>query len=119
MKITPIAFDSLSARSMATLVETKDVKIFIDPEVAPGPSRYGLPHRVELDRKAQHWNAIKKNVARCEVLIVTHYHYDHHFTTDLNRRERITEIFRLCRIKGREGTYCSRFHGTEGRIVGA
>lgn len=32
MKIIPIAFDSLGTRGMATYVETKDVKIFIDPE---------------------------------------------------------------------------------------
>ena len=43
MKIKPVASDSMGTRSMATYVETKDVKIFIDPGVALGPSRYGLP----------------------------------------------------------------------------
>lgn len=79
LKVTPIAFDSLGTRSMATLVETKDVNIFIDPGVALGPNRYGLPpHPLELEREAQHWQAIKEKVANCTVLIVTHYHYDHH-----------------------------------------
>ncbi len=34
MKITPLAFDSFGTRSMSTFVETKDVKILIDPGVA-------------------------------------------------------------------------------------
>jgi len=37
MKVLPVAFDSFGARSMATYVETKDVKIFIDPAVALSP----------------------------------------------------------------------------------
>jgi len=43
MKVTPIASDSLGVRSMACYVETKDVKIFIDPSVALGPKRFDLP----------------------------------------------------------------------------
>jgi hypothetical protein len=79
VKITPIAADSLGTRSMATFVETKDAKILIDPGVALGPSRYGLPpHPIELQRMNEHWDAVKKFAERAEVLIVTHYHYDHH-----------------------------------------
>ena len=43
MKVLPIASDSLGVRSLATYVETRDVKILIDPSAALGPSRYGLP----------------------------------------------------------------------------
>ncbi|MHC1566547.1 MAG: MBL fold metallo-hydrolase [Candidatus Syntropharchaeia archaeon] len=79
MKIKPIAFDSLGVRSMATFVETSDAKILIDPGVALGPSRYGLPpHPVELKRKEFMWKEIKKYAKLADILIVTHYHYDHH-----------------------------------------
>jgi len=79
MKIVPIAFDSLGTRSMATFVETKDVKIFIDPGVSLAPVRYGLPpHAIELKRLDQHWKEIVKFASKSDVLIVTHYHYDHH-----------------------------------------
>lgn len=79
MKILPIAFDSLGTRSMATFVKTKDVKIFIDPGVALGPLRYGLaPHPIEIERMQEHWKAIVKHAMQADVLIVTHYHYDHH-----------------------------------------
>ncbi|MEW6069049.1 MAG: MBL fold metallo-hydrolase [Candidatus Thermoplasmatota archaeon] len=79
MKIIPVAADSLGVRSMATLVETKDLKIFIDPGAALGPSRYGLPPAKEewqaLDEAYQEISRIAKN---CDVLIISHYHYDHH-----------------------------------------
>ena len=43
MNITPLAADSLGARSMATLVATPDVTILLDPSVRLGPYRYDLP----------------------------------------------------------------------------
>ncbi|WP_048096767.1 MBL fold metallo-hydrolase [Geoglobus ahangari] len=79
MKIVPVAFDSMGARSMATYVETGDVRIFIDPSVALGPRRYGLPpHRLELRRKEELWERIKEYLQKSDVVIITHYHYDHH-----------------------------------------
>lgn len=79
MKVTPLAFDSLGTRSMATYVETEDVKILIDPGVALGPRRYGLPpHPIEFARLKEHWKEISSRARICDVLVVTHYHYDHH-----------------------------------------
>lgn len=79
MKVFPIAADSLGTRSMATLVKTHDCSIFIDPAVALGPSRYRLsPHPLELQRLDEHWLEIKKLAGKSDILIVTHYHYDHH-----------------------------------------
>ena len=79
MKIIPIAFDSLGTRGMATYVETKDVKIFIDPGVSLAPIRYSLPpHPLELKRLNEHWTEIVKLAKSSDVLIITHYHYDHH-----------------------------------------
>jgi predicted metallo-beta-lactamase superfamily hydrolase len=79
MKIIPLAGDSLGTRSMATYIETKDCKVVIDPSVALGPYRYGLePHPLELERMDEHWRKIKRYTKSADVLIVTHYHYDHH-----------------------------------------
>lgn len=79
MKIYPVAFDSLGARSMATYVETADVKIMIDPAVALAPDRYSLPpHKIELDRQRELWQATKNLAQNAGVIIVTHYHHDHH-----------------------------------------
>lgn len=83
MKITPLAFDSFGTRSMSTFVETKDVKILIDPGVALWPRRYNLPpHQIELERLEEHWAKIVKYATLSDVLIITHYHYDHHNPND-------------------------------------
>jgi predicted metallo-beta-lactamase superfamily hydrolase len=79
MKILPVAFDSFGARSMATYVETRDVKAFIDPGVSVSPDRYSLPpHKIEIDRHRKLWDDIKKWVALSDIVIISHYHYDHH-----------------------------------------
>lgn len=83
MKIIPLAFDSLGTRSMSTFVETNDVKVLIDPGVALGPRRYNLaPHQIELERLKEHWAKIVKYATLSNVIIITHYHYDHHNPND-------------------------------------
>ncbi|MEM2937562.1 MAG: hypothetical protein QXJ63_03350 [Candidatus Bathyarchaeia archaeon] len=78
-RIVPLAFDSFGVRSMATFVETGDQKILIDPGVSLAPLRYGLePHPLEWQRLDETWNTIKDYAEDSDVLIVTHYHYDHH-----------------------------------------
>ncbi|MEM5829166.1 MAG: hypothetical protein QW040_01060 [Candidatus Aenigmatarchaeota archaeon] len=79
MKILPIAFESLGTRSMACLVTTTSQKILIDPGVSLAPLRYGLqPHSIELKRLEEHWKKIVEFAKESEILIITHYHYDHH-----------------------------------------
>jgi len=78
-RIVPLAFDSFGVRSMATYVETDDLRILIDPGVALAPVRYGLePHPLEWQRLEEAWEVIRKYAENVDVLIVTHYHYDHH-----------------------------------------
>jgi predicted metallo-beta-lactamase superfamily hydrolase len=79
MKIVPLSFDSLGTRSMATYIETKDVKILIDPAVALAPNRSGRPpHPIEIELMMKEWKKIKTYAKKADVFIVTHYHYDHH-----------------------------------------
>lgn len=79
LMVRPVAFDSFGVRSMATFVETDDLRVLIDPAAALGPRRYGLtPHPKELERLKELWTDLKKYAAKSDVLIVTHYHYDHH-----------------------------------------
>lgn len=79
MRITPLAADSLGARSMATLVETPDVTILLDPSVRLAPYRYDLPpHPTEEARQKELWRRIKEAAKKADVLTVSHYHYDHH-----------------------------------------
>jgi len=77
--IVPLAYDSFGVRSMATFVETDDIRILIDPAVSLAPLRYGLPpHPMEWRRMDDSWEVIRQYAELADVLIVTHYHYDHH-----------------------------------------
>jgi hypothetical protein len=79
LNVKPLAFDSFGVRSMATFVETDDITVLIDPGVSLAPRRYNLPpHPIEEQRMSERWADIKEHAARSEVLIVTHYHYDHY-----------------------------------------
>lgn len=79
MRIAPLAADSMGARSMATFVETDDCNFLIDPNVRLAPERFGLPpHPSERKRRAELWRIIRNAAKRAKVLIVSHYHYDHH-----------------------------------------
>lgn len=72
----------MGVRSMATLVETRDLKLMIDPAAAVAPRRYGLPpHPKELSLLEECWERIASAAEECEVIVVTHYHYDHHSST--------------------------------------
>lgn len=78
-RIVPLGFDSFGVRSMATFVETDNLKILIDPGVSLAPLRYGLePHPLEWRRLDETWNVIKEYAEESDLLVVTHYHYDHH-----------------------------------------
>ncbi|MCX8183942.1 MAG: hypothetical protein N3F08_05955, partial [Crenarchaeota archaeon] len=82
MNIDPVCFDSMGVRSMATLVETRDLRLMIDPAAAVAPRRYGLPpHPKELSLLEECWRKIASAAEECEVIAVTHYHYDHHSST--------------------------------------
>lgn len=79
MEIRLLAFESLGVRSQATFIQTRDTMIIIDPSAALAPRRYGLaPHRREVERLLHLFDVISEFLRESEVVIVTHYHYDHH-----------------------------------------
>lgn len=79
MRIIPLAFESLGVRSQATLVETRDLRILVDPAVSLAPRRYGLPpHQKEVDRLTELAKIILESSKDVDVIIISHYHYDHH-----------------------------------------
>jgi len=82
MKIEPLAYDSMGVRSMATYVAT-DQKILIDPGAALGPNRYSLPpHPVEVAKLNELSDTVKKYTEISDILIISHYHFDHYFPYD-------------------------------------
>lgn len=88
MRLVPIAFESLGVRSQATLIETKDCRILIDPAVSLAPRRYGLPpHQLEVDSLNSLSRRIEEEAKNVDVIIITHYHYDHHDSGYVVNRE--------------------------------
>jgi hypothetical protein len=92
IRVTPIAADSLGVRSMATFIETSSVRLLIDPSAALAPVRYGLkPHPVEWQKLDESWSVIRDFAESAEIVILSHYHYDHHSIRHL-------DIFRSKRV---------------------
>lgn len=78
MNIKPLAFESMGTRGMATSVVTRDCIILIDPGVNLAPRRFGMPpHPMEQERLQDHWAKIKDYAEHSDILILTHYHFDH------------------------------------------
>ncbi|MDI6738014.1 MAG: hypothetical protein QME12_05890 [Nanoarchaeota archaeon] len=118
MKIIPLAADSFGTRSMACFVSTNDVNVLIDPSVSLGPVRYNKPpHAREIKRMNEHWGAIKKYAKKADILVITHYHYDHynpeyplmykgkiiflkHPTENINKSQKKRAAYFLKKIKG-------------------
>jgi predicted metallo-beta-lactamase superfamily hydrolase len=79
LEIKPLAFDSLGVRSMATFISTPDINIIIDPSASLAPLRYGLPpHELEVRTLHNSIEVIKNFISFSDVIVITHYHYDHH-----------------------------------------
>ena len=83
IRLKILAADSMGVRSMATVVEVGGVKIAIDPGVSYAPRRYGLPpHPRELKRLEEKKNLIYQELLDTDIIVITHYHYDHYLYHD-------------------------------------
>ncbi|MCW3995777.1 MAG: hypothetical protein NWE98_06475 [Candidatus Bathyarchaeota archaeon] len=79
IKVTPLAAESLGARSMCTLVETPDVAVLLDAGVSLAPYRFNLPpHPLEFQTISCLRKSIAQAADKASVTTISHYHYDHH-----------------------------------------
>ena len=79
----PVWFDSLGAKSSCTLVRTPDVSVLIDPGIAVMQPSFPAPLAKKLYWEARGRLAIKRAASRADVVVISHYHYDHF--TDFDR----------------------------------
>lgn len=77
-RIVPIGFESLGVRSMCTFIETPDVRVLVDAGVALGPRFRKLPHPQEYRARDQCRKRIREYSAKADVVVISHYHNDHH-----------------------------------------
>ncbi|HIQ03513.1 MAG TPA: hypothetical protein EYH40_03745 [Desulfurococcales archaeon] len=79
MKVKLLAFDSMGVRSTATVVYAGGLRVFVDPGISYAPRRYGLPpHRLELERVRELKRVIYEEAYKADVIVISHYHYDHY-----------------------------------------
>ncbi|MEO0293837.1 MAG: MBL fold metallo-hydrolase [candidate division WOR-3 bacterium] len=78
LKVTPVWFDSMGAKSMCTFIESPEVKIIIDPGFAIMQPSYPLKENEKLLFLEAAEKRVKEFTKRAEIVIITHYHYDHH-----------------------------------------
>jgi len=77
MEIKFVAFDSFGVKSSCTMVKTPDITITIDPGIADEVDSFPLPRRQRYDLVGKYDGRIRKACAQSNVVVITHYHYDH------------------------------------------
>lgn len=87
LKFKPIWFDSFGAKSSCTLVKTPDVSVLIDPGIAVMHPSFPAGKEEKIYWKSQGQKAIKKASEKADVIIISHYHYDHYLPNDMNLYE--------------------------------
>ncbi|MFX0195206.1 MAG: hypothetical protein ACFFCW_03710 [Candidatus Hodarchaeota archaeon] len=82
MHVKPIQCESLGTRSLATLVETPDIKILLDPGIALG-IRFGLlPHPIEYELVQKTTEKLCFEIAnKIDAIFISHYHKDHYISS--------------------------------------
>lgn len=83
----PIWFDSLGAKSSCTLVRTPDVRVLIDPGAAVMQPSFPASWAKKIYWYERAMSAIKRASRRADVVLISHYHYDHFTDFDRNLYE--------------------------------
>lgn len=84
IEFQPVWFDSLGAKSACTLVKTPDMSILIDPGAAEMQPSFPAPKKLKRRWLEEAKATIMKAAEKAEVIIITHYHYDHF--TDFDKK---------------------------------
>ena len=71
-------FDSIGAKSSCIVVERSGLKVVVDPGAAAMQPSYPLPEYEKARLRREALRRIEDEARKASIIIVTHYHYDHH-----------------------------------------
>jgi len=72
-------FDSLGAKSASIAIETSEGVVVIDPGASMMQPSYPLPPGEKARLRREALRTIEEWVSRASAVVITHYHYDHHY----------------------------------------
>ncbi|MCD6484138.1 MAG: hypothetical protein J7L47_03390 [Candidatus Odinarchaeota archaeon] len=78
IKVKPLAAESFGVRSMATLIETPDLKIILDPGASLGVRREYSPHPEEYKVLRRSIRRIINAARNAGYIFISHYHLSHY-----------------------------------------
>jgi hypothetical protein len=113
LEFHPVWFDSMGAKSSATLVVTPDLKILIDPGIAAMQPGFPASPEEKMKWREEGKGAILNAMKEASLVVLSHYHYDHFLPNEiesyrgkrlfiknpneyinLSQRERALELFK-------------------------
>lgn len=80
----PVWFDSMGAKSTCTMIKTKDISVLIDPGVAVMQPSFPASPEKKRQWKMLAKDSIMKASKEAQVIVVSHYHYDHYLPNELS-----------------------------------
>ncbi len=84
MHFQPVWFDSFGAKSSCVKIETPDVSIVIDPGAAIMQPSFPASLVQKLLWLEQGKRAVKNACKNTDIIVISHYHYDHYFPEDID-----------------------------------
>ena len=92
IEVRLLFFDSLGAKCSSVLVNTPDVSILVDPGAAGLQPGFPLSSEEKASLREKAYERILRYGASSDIVIITHYHYDHHVHP--SRLEEMAELFK-------------------------
>lgn len=81
--IVPVWSDSMGAKSFSVFIDTGDIRVIIDPGASIMHSSFPLSNEEKFYYLELAHNTLKRYMIKSDLIIITHYHYDHFYHRDL------------------------------------
>lgn len=78
IRVHPVWADSLGAKSSATLVQTPDIRVLIDPGASEMQPSFPFTERQRKKVRQTAVTRVRQAAQTSDVIVITHYHYDHY-----------------------------------------